>query len=318
MTGGKKILVTGASGFIGTELCKVLVDRGYRVTALVRSENSLPIAGVQSLVQDLESHFHGSLLANNFDAVVHLAGKAHGKGGSSHQSPEAFQKSNVAPTKRLAEAAVAAGIHRFIYLSSIGVHGDSTWGSPITERSSESPHAAYALSKLHGEMVVRESLAGTPTAFSIIRPTLVYGENAPGNFGRLVEVCRGGLPLPFRYANNRRSLVSLDSLVRLIILCIERPQAENQVFVASDESPVSTSDIVRSLRRGFGRGPRLLPLPVGLLRGLLKITGRASVYQQLFGDLEVDSSKAVGLLGWERQGDTLDRLRLIGEKGAKC
>ena len=276
------------------------------------------MAGVQYLVQDLESQFHVSLLADNFYAVVHLAGKAHGKGGPGEQTSEAFEKSNVAPTRRLAEAAVVGGIRRFIYLSSIGVHGDRTLGTPISEQSSESPHADYARSKLQGETVLRENLVGTSTAFSIIRPTLVYGQNAPGNFGRLVEICRRGVPLPFQYANNRRSLVSLESLVRLIILCIERPEAENQVFVAADKSPVSTRDIIRSLRRGMGRRASLLPVPSGLLRRGLAVTGRSSVYQQLFGDLEVDSNKAVNLLGWKREADTLGRLQLIVRKAEEC
>ena len=292
----------------------VLVERGFRVTALVRSENGLPCKGVHCLVQDLEREFDEDIFAGGFDAVVHLAGKAHGKGGANEQTLEAFERSNVAPTRRLAECLVAGGTQRFIYLSSIGVHGDSTRGSPITEHSGERPHADYARSKLQGEMALRESLAGTTTAFSIIRPTLVYGENAPGNFGRLVALCRRNLPLPLRNANNWRSLVSLDALVQLIILCIERPEAENQVFVAADENPVSTSDIIRSLRRGMGRGPGLLPVPAGLLRGALAIMGRSSVYQQLFGDLEVDSSKAVSLLGWKRETDTLGKLQLIGEE----
>lgn len=297
MAAGKKILVTGASGFIGKELCKVLVKRGFQVTALVRSDKGLPCEGVQCLVQDLESRFDEDILASGFDAVVHLAGKAHGKGGANEQTAEAFDRSNVATTRRLAEALAGGSTQRFIYLSSIGVHGDSSPGSPITEQSEERPHAEYARSKLQGEMALRESLAGTTTAFSIIRPTLVYGENAPGNFGKLVALCRRNVPLPFRNSNNRRSLVSLDSLVRLIILCIEKPEAENQTFVAADENPVSTGNIIRSLRCGMGKGPGLLPVPIGLVRGVLAIMGRSPLYQQLFGDLEVDASKAVNLLG---------------------
>ncbi|MBY6070775.1 NAD-dependent epimerase/dehydratase family protein [Marinobacter salsuginis] len=314
MAGGKKILVTGASGFIGKELCKVLVERGFLVTALVRSEKRLPCAGIDCLVQDLDRQFDVDILAGDFDAVIHLAGKAHGRGGAGDQTPEAFERSNVEPTRHLAECAASGGIQRFIYLSSIGVHGDSTSGSPITEQSGERPHADYARSKLRGEIALRESLSGSSTAFCIIRPTLVYGENAPGNFGRLVALCRRGLPLPFRNVNNRRSMVSLDSLVHLIILCIERPEAENQVFVAADENPVSTGDIIRSLRTGMGKGAGLIPVPVGVLRGILSIFGRSPVYRQLFGDLEVDASKAVNLLGWKREADTSGRLQLIGKK----
>ena len=167
MAGGRKILVTGASGFIGGSLCKVLVERGFSVTALVRSENGLPCKGVHCLVQDLEREFDEDVFAGGFDAVVHLAGKAHGKGGANEQTFEAFERSNVAPTRRLAECLAAGSTQRFIYLSSIGVHGDSTLGSPITEQSGERPHADYARSKLQGEMALRESLAGSTTAFPL-------------------------------------------------------------------------------------------------------------------------------------------------------
>lgn len=318
MAGGKKVLVTGASGFIGSELCKALVARGDQVTALVRSERSLPFAGAQCLVQDLETRFEENFLEAGFDAVIHLAGKAHGKGGPGDQSLEAFERSNVSPTRRLAEAAVAAGIKRFVYLSSIGIHGDSTHGAPINEESPERPHADYARSKLQGEGVVRESLAGTSTAFSIIRPTLVYGESAPGNFGKLVGICNGFLPLPLGCANNRRSLVSLESLVNLIVLCIDRPEAKDQVFVAADATSVSTREMVCSLRSGMGRSPGLIPLPRVLLRWPLEALGRASVYRQLFGDLEVDAMKAADLLGWERETETLGALRMIGRKAVRC
>jgi nucleoside-diphosphate-sugar epimerase len=314
MTGEKSILVTGASGFIGSELCKALLERGYEVTALMRSENGLAVTGVRCVVQDLEARLDEGFLEERFDAVVHLAGKAHGKGGPGEQTPEAFEKSNVGPTKRLAEAAAAMGVNHFIFLSSIGVHGDSTQGSPINEESPERPHADYAQSKLQAERVLRETLADTATTYSIIRPTLVYGQSAPGNFGKLVRIA----PLPLGCAENQRSLVSVDSLVRLIILCIERPEAKNQMFVAADEKPVSTSDIVRCLRSGMGKRPGLIPVPAVLFQALLAGTGKASRYQQLFGNLEVDATKAVETLGWEREAETMNLLRSIGEKAVEC
>ena len=147
--------------------------------------------------------------------------------------------------------------------------------------------ADYARSKLHGEGVVREKLAGTSSAFSIIRPTLVYGESAPGNFGKLVGICSGFLPLPLGCANNQRSLVSLESLVNLIILCVERPEAKDQVFVAADATSVSTREIVCSLRSGMGKRPALLPVPRVLFRWPLEALGRAhdTVFQRAAFDI---------------------------------
>ena len=314
MAGERKVLITGASGFIGKELCRALVEGGYQVTAVVRSAQNLPVAGVHYIVQDLEKSFDGSSLTEGMDTIVHLAGKAHGKRGSSEQGPEAFERGNVIPTRRLADAAVAGGVHHFIYLSSIGVHGDSTQDDPITETSAARPHADYARSKLRAEEVLKDSVSGTQTTFSIIRPTLVYGYNAPGNFGKLVSVCRRAVPLPFGRVENRRSLVSLGSLVHLIILCIERSEAENQVFVAADERPVSTAEIVRCLRSGMGLKPALVPVPATWLRVGFRLIGKQSLYQQLFGDLEVDATKAAKLLGWKRETGTSELLHLIGEK----
>ncbi len=314
MAGERKVLVTGASGFIGKELCRVLVERGCQVTAVVRSAQSLPVAGVHCIVQDLEKPFDGSSLTESYEVVVHLAGKAHGNGGSGEQNLEAFERANVTPARRLAEAAVASGVHKFIYLSSIGVHGNSTQDDPITEESPLRPHADYARSKLQAEMALRESVSGTQTMYSIIRPTLVYGEGAPGNFGKLVKVCQRAVPLPFNGLENQRSLVSLGSLVRLIVLCIERPEAENQVFVAADEKPVSTEELVRCLRSGMGSKHCLVTVPAKWMKICFRLIGKESVYQQLFGDLEIDASKAATLLGWKREAEALNLLKLIGER----
>ena len=318
MAGVRSILVTGAAGFIGQELCRALVARGDQVTAVVRSPVNFPLPGVELRVQDIEKPFDAKQLIEGSDTVIHLAGKAHGKGGSGQQDYEAFERSNVSPTRQLAEAAAATGVQHFVYLSSIGVNGDRSVGQPITEASPERPHADYARSKLHAETALKDSLAGARTTYSIIRPTLVYGHGAPGNFGKLVRVCRGAIPLPFGRTKNQRSLVSVSSLVSLIVLCTERSEAANQMFVAADEKPVSTAEVVRCLRSGLGKRPALVPFPVGWLKVGLTLMNKESVYQQLFGDLEVDATKAVTLLGWKRETRTSDLLHLIGERADRC
>lgn len=316
MVGQRRILVTGASGFIGKELCRALVERGDQVVGLVRSPVDFSLPGVEFRVQDLEEPFDANQLVENSDIVIHLAGKAHGKGGADQQDSEAFERSNVRPTMQLAEAAVASGVRHFVFLSSIGVNGDRTNGDPITESSPECPHADYAWSKLHAETVLKDSLSGGQITYSIIRPTLVYGDGAPGNWGKLVRICQSAVPLPFGCAKNKRSLVSVSSLVSLIVLCTERPEAANQLFVAADEKAISTLDIVRCLRSGMGKKPALVPVPCAWLKTGLMLIGKGSVYQQLFGDLEVDATKAVTRLGWKRETGTSDLLRLIGERAA--
>ncbi|MBK1885446.1 NAD-dependent epimerase/dehydratase family protein [Marinobacter sp. DY40_1A1] len=315
---GRRVLVTGASGFIGKELCRVLVARGNQVTGVVRSAVKLPVTDVQYLVQDLEKPFDATSLTKDVDAIVHLAGIAHGKESTEGDISDVFVKGNVEPTKRLAEAAAANGIQRFVHLSSIGVHGDRTNESPITECSAERPHSDYAFSKLRSEKTLIGELAGSQTSFSIIRPTLVYGHDAPGNFGKLVGMCRKRIPLPFRDVNNKRSLVSLDSLVKLIILCIELPEAENEIFVAADQNPVTTEEIVRSLREGVDLRPALFKVPVSFLQLGCTLIGKDSLFQQLFGNLEVDATKASKMLGWEREAVTTKVLQSIGKESCKC
>ncbi len=296
----------------------MLVARGNQVTGVVRSTVKLPVMGVQYVVQDLEKPFDGTSLTEGVDAIVHLAGIAHGKESTKGDISDAFVKGNVEPTKRLAQAAAVNGIQRFVHLSSIGVHGDRTNNSPITECSAEQPHVDYAFSKLQSEKTLISELGGTQTSFSIIRPTLVYGHNAPGNFGKLVGMCRKSIPLPFRGVKNKRSLVSLDSLVKLIILCIELPEAENEIFVAADQNPVATEEIVRSLREGMYLRPALFKVPVSLVRRACAVIGKESLFQQLFGNLEVDATKAAKMLGWEREAATTKVLQSIGRESCKC
>jgi nucleoside-diphosphate-sugar epimerase len=252
------------------------------------------------------------------DFVAHLAARAHGKGGRSRQTLEAFTDCNVLPTQHLAEASVIEGVKRFLFLSSIGVHGDHSEVEPLSERSPLTPRAYYAESKLQAEQALRTAVSGTGTSFSIIRPVLVYADDAPGNFSKLVRISASGLPLPLRWANNKRSLVSLRSLVDLIELCIERVEAADEIYVAADRNPVSTRELVMALREGMGQRARLFPVPVSWMRQGLALLGRKSIYQQLFGDLVVDSGKAVRELGWLNEENPLNEIRLIGlRKGRK-
>ncbi|KXS54404.1 MAG: UDP-glucose 4-epimerase [Marinobacter sp. T13-3] len=317
MAKGRKVLVTGASGFIGSALCKAMVEQGDCIRAVVRSDPDSPVEGVTYLVRDLEAHGELTELVTGVDVVVHLAGKAHGKGDPDEQSLEAFLATNLLPTQKLAEAALREGVDRFVFLSSIGVHGDQSRGTAISEYSLEQPKTVYAESKLRAERALRDVFRASDTSFVIIRPALVYGDNAPGNFGKLVRLCNSNLPLPLGMAVNRRSLVSVSSLVALIILCIEHAEARDNIFVAADRAPVSTRALVSSLRTGMNRKARLLPIPDLLPRVGLALLRRKALYQQLFGDLVVDATKAERLLGWEHEDDTLNEMHKIGQRAAK-
>ena len=285
-------VVTGASGFVGRALVRRLAATGHEVVALSRHGWTAP-AGVRQVV--LTRYDDSSALAPALEgarAVVHLAALAHRRG-----SADEFAV-NEAVTQALVSASRTAGIARFVLVSSIGVNGSATQGRPFTEADTPAPAEPYAVSKLRSEQAVVAAMAAAGATYTLLRPPLVYGPDAPGNFGRLVRAVRHGWPLPFAGARNARSLIALDNLVGLIEICLAHPAAANELFLAADGQDVSTRQIVEHIAQGLGRPARLWTAPAGLLRFVAGALGRGRTVESLFGDLQVDASKARSRLGW--------------------
>ncbi len=307
-----KVFVTGASGFIGSALCRRLVLENYAVHGLVRSAQA-GISGVTyhkgalDVPAALESAVEGA------GAVVHLAGLAHVFAKDSPDALASFRTINYEATLGLARLAVRAGVKRFIFISSVGVNGSQTTSLPFNEESAVKPHAGYALSKLEAEEGLKSLLDGTETELVIIRPPLVYDVSAPGNFARLLKLVASGLPLPFGGVQNQRSILLLDNLILFIRLCIDHPAAANQLFLLSDGQDLSTVDMVKGLATGMGKSPLLVPFPDIFLKRGASLLGRSNLYTQLFCSLQIDSTKARALLGWAPAANTYDNLRQIGE-----
>lgn len=233
------------------------------------------------------------------DVVVHLAARVHVMHERVENPLEEFRKVNVAGTEHLARAAAASGAKRFVYLSSIGVNGTQTvLGKPFTETDKPYPHNAYALSKLEAEQGLFHIADQTGLEVVIIRPPLVYGFNAPGNFGSLMRVVQRGWPLPLGAVHNQRSMVALDNLVDFIVTCITHPQAANQTFLVSDGQDLSTTELVHGMAQAAGVPARLLPVPVWALQAGARLLGKGDALQRLCSNLQVDISKARALLGW--------------------
>jgi nucleoside-diphosphate-sugar epimerase len=288
-----RTVVTGAGGFIGRALVRHLAARGHEVIALSRHSWDAPREVRQETVAGYQDAAALAPLLEGAQALVHLAAVAHRRGG------EADFAVNVAMTKSVLAASRQAGIARFVLVSSIGVNGSFTQGRPFTESDVPAPSEAYAASKLRCEQAVAQQWAGRPGAsFTILRPPLVYGPSAPGNFGKLMHAVRRGWPLPLRGAHNARSLIGLDNLVSLIELCVVHPAAADELFLAADGEDVSTRQIVEHIARGLGRPVRLWTAPVGLLRTAAAVAGRARTMDSLFADLQVDAAKARSRLGW--------------------
>lgn len=277
-----KVAVTGASGFVGQALVARLGAAGHEPVPLSRGR------GIDyEDAQAMTARFDGA------DAVIHLAARAH-RGGSD----EDFS-SNVRAARVAAQAARDAGVERFVLVSSIGVNGNVTHGRPFSESDLPAPVEPYARSKWQAEQSIRSILGGASTDFVIVRPPLVHGPGAPGNFGKLVHAVARGWPLPLASIRNARSLVGLDNLVDFLVRCTAHPAAANELFLVADGEDLSTPDIVRCVGRGLGREARLLPLPPALLRAAARAMGRARIAESLCDSLQVDASKARRLLGWK-------------------
>ncbi len=307
----QKILVTGANGFIGRALCQRLIDQGDQVVAVVRAVCD-PLPGVVYQVADLENAETLALLDFKVDCVIHLAGRAHVLREALVDPLTQYRKVNRDAALQLAKLASLARVKRFVFVSSIGVNGYQTCTSPFTERSPPQPHADYAISKHEAEDGLQTLLADQPMDWVVVRPPMVYGHGAPGNFARLLKLVASGLPLPLGCAKNQRSLVSLHNLAGFLCLASRHPAAAREVFLIADGDDVSTAQMVQLLAEGMGRSSRLLPVPAALIRFVSGCLGRSAMYAQLFGSLQLDASKAHNMLGWEPEEKAEKALRDAG------
>ncbi|MFO7839748.1 MAG: SDR family oxidoreductase [Desulfosalsimonadaceae bacterium] len=295
-----KILITGATGFIGSKLLQILEARAEKLCALVRRKpcRQKGLEGVNWIEYDIT----GSMKElpekiADIDIVVHLAARAHVMDDKLLDPLTKYRKVNVQGSLNLAQQAAAAGIKRFVFISSIGVNGNQSIG-PFTVNDPPNPIEPYAISKFEAEQSLRKFANETRMELVVIRPPLVYGPMASGNFRRLVRLVHKGLPLPLGLVHNKRSLVALDNLVDLILTCIDHPDAAGQTFMVSDGKDLSTPELIRKLAYAMGRPTRLLPVPQGLLRLGGFMMGKEKEVERLIGSLQVDISHTCDTLGW--------------------
>ncbi len=292
-----RILVTGATGYIGRALHEHLHGKGHDILGAVRSAAITP-GFVQAPNLSAESDWSEALAGR--DVVVHTAARAHVLKETEIDSLAVFREVNTAGTLSLASQAAAAGARRFVFISSIGVNGMSTSeGESFTEQSPPAPHNHYALSKWEAEQGLWRIARETGMEVVILRPPLVYGPGVKGNFLRLMQFIDSGLPLPLGRCHNRRSLIGLTNLVDLLAQCLTNPTAAGQTFLVSDGRDLSTPELLQCVAQGFGKQARLFPVPTGWLRFVADLAGRTSDYLSLCGSLQVDISKVRRVLGWE-------------------
>lgn len=297
------VLVTGASGFIGRHVIGELLRRSIKVRIACRqgTEVELPVDNVEVVYLSgpgISAADWADAVAH-CSAVIHLAARAHVLRDRHEDPVRAFRLANVDYARACGEAAVIAGVQRFIFMSSVGVHGGASGAQPIQAESPFKPHTPYACSKAEAEQVLAAVVHGSDMKMTVIRPPLVYGPGAPGNFGLLVRAVASGLPLPLgSITNNRRSFVAIDNLVDLIVTCLTHPAAANQTFLVSDKDDISTADLLRRLGLMMGKSARLMPVPVAWLAFGATLLGKRGMFQSLCGSLQVDISKTCTLLDW--------------------
>lgn len=289
-----KVLLTGATGYIGKALLASLASNAYLVVAPVRTPLvSLPENVEMPLLKDISMWPDDCNWFAGCDVVIHLAAKAHVYGEPASE----YTRVNRDATFSLARMASKAGVKRFIFLSSIGVNGQTSI-KPFEISDEPDPSECAAISKLEAETSLRLIAQETGMEFVIIRPTLVYGPNAPGNFGKLLKLTQKNLPLPLGSVFNKRSLVGLDNLVDLIVTCITHPKAVNQTFLVSDDHDLSTTELLNMMTSAAGKKSCLIPMPVAWLRFAATLVGKQAVIDRLCSNLQVDISHTKETLGW--------------------
>ncbi|MCS6175143.1 NAD-dependent epimerase/dehydratase family protein [Shewanella baltica] len=288
------ILLTGSNGYIGNHLINYKTANGLSIKFrnVIRSSN--PSTCNTYVIKRLDGVTNWNDAFNNINCVIHLAGLAHVKG--SHESN--FKNVNTDGTLHLANEAAKAGVKRFVFVSSIGVNGTFTEQLPFSNTADVNPHNAYAQSKYDAEVGLKKIASETGLEVVIVRPTLVYGANAPGNFGMLTKLIIKLPILPFGLVDNRRDFIAVQNLADLLITCATHPNPAGHTFLASDMDTVSIKQFTNAIADGLGKKVFQLPIPVSLMRLAGKLMGKSAMVEQLVGNLQVDSSNIKDVLGW--------------------
>lgn len=293
-----KVLVTGASGFVGKPLCEALIKSGVDVIAVVR--NSVQkIKGAELIVRDLHSKTSLKASLNDVDVVIHLAGRAHVMNELSLNPHDTYHEANVGITKALAEQAASCGVKRFIHLSSVKVNGESTNKHPFSEKDTPTPKDDYGKTKYEAEKMLNELAKKSVMEVVIIRPPLVYGPGVKANFKTLIKVAQLYIPLPFGAIHNKRSLIYIENLIDFIVTCLTHPNAVNQTFLVSDDHDVSTTQLIKHIKIAANKKNLLIPIPKSWLGLIFKLIGKPFLSNRLCSSLQVDITKAKTELNWQ-------------------
>lgn len=293
----RRVLVTGANGFVGRPLCVELQACGYEVRAAVR--RPIDDWDIEQSIVDIGPNTNWEPILKDVDDVVHLAARVHVTREDSSSALRQYRLTNVEGSERMAREAARLGVTRFVYVSSIKVNGESTHGTPFSETDVPDPKDAYGRSKWEAEQAITAAANETGLKIVILRPPLVYGPGVKANFLELLSMVNRGVPLPFGGISNSRSLIYVGNLVDLIIKSLVTPRSAGQTYLLADDEALSTPELVSRMANALGcKPPRLLRLPPKFLWGVGVVTGRQESVRKITSSLTVDSLLVRSQLGW--------------------
>lgn len=291
------IAVTGATGFVGSSLCRELRNRNMPVRALFRDK--LVLRQDEMITGPIGPTTNWSTALEGVEAIIHCAAYVHQIRDSHSNQLLQCNTVNRDGTLHLAKSAAAMGVRRLIFLSSIKVNGEQTlFNQPFNASSLPNPIDAYGLSKWEAEQSLKLLSSRTGLEIVIVRPPLVYGPGVKANFLRLMKLIHSGIPLPLAGIVNRRSMVSLDNLLDVLILCLTRKEAAGKTFLVSDGNDFSTPALIRGLASSMGKSARLFWLPQHILSLTGRVAGKSAIIERLIGSLEIDISDTCATLNW--------------------
>jgi nucleoside-diphosphate-sugar epimerase len=293
-----RLLVTGANGFIGRATCARLASGGMDVVAAIRRRTTALPAGVSPMVVgELHADTPWDASLRGVTGVIHLAARVHVTDDRARDPLDEFRRVNVEGTVRVARRAAQAGVTRFVFVSSVKVHGEQR-AAPYTEHDVPAPADAYAQSKWEAEQALREIERETGMEVAIVRPPLVYGPGVRANFLSLLEAVHKRIPLPLGLVRNRRSLIFVGNLADALAQCVTHSNGAGRTFLVSDGEDVSTASLIRHLADAMHTRAILLPVPVGILRMTARLTGKGDAMTRLVSSLSVDSRDIRDRLDW--------------------
>ena len=296
------ILVTGASGFIGKQFSihANKLDNVNIKTVARKYINNFPKEIDQFIIPDINENTDWGEIIKNCDVILHTASIAHDIKGKFKNMPDMYWKLNVKGTINLAKQAAKLKIKRFIFLSSIKVNGEiNSSSNPFTAEDIPNPIGHYAISKYEAEKGLIKIANETNMEVVILRPVLVYGEDVKGNFATLLKWIYNNLPIPISSIKNMRSLLSLNNLIEVIIICLTSKNAINQTFLVTDGFEISLLDLINRIAKFFKKKPFIIPMNKKLLRLLFATIGKKKIYNSFYESQYVDISKTINLLKWK-------------------